>query len=47
MQNIEEIYNKYARIVYKYIFCMTLDRVLVLSRRDSSRYFSNCSRKDR
>ena len=25
MQNIEEIYNKYARIVYKYIFCMTKD----------------------
>lgn len=28
MQNIEEIYNKYARIVYKYIFCMTKDEDL-------------------
>ena len=28
MQNIEEIYNKYARIVYKYIFCMTKDEYL-------------------
>ena len=23
MQNIEEIYKKYAKIVYKYVFCLT------------------------
>lgn len=23
MQNIDEIYNKYSGIVYKYVFCLT------------------------
>ena len=23
MQNMEEIYDKYSKIVYKYIFCLT------------------------
>ena len=26
MQDIEEIYNKYAQIVYKYIFCLTKNK---------------------
>lgn len=26
MQNIEEIYKKYAKIIYKYVFCLTEDK---------------------
>ena len=26
MQNIEEIYNKYSKTVYKYIFCLSKDK---------------------
>lgn len=26
MQNIEEIYNKYSKIIYKYIFCLSKDK---------------------
>ena len=26
MQNMEEIYSKYAEIVYKYVFCLTGNR---------------------
>jgi len=28
MQDIEEIYNNYAQIVYKYIFCLTKNKEL-------------------
>lgn len=28
MQNIEEMYEKYSKIIYKYIFCLTNDREL-------------------
>lgn len=28
MQNMEEIYNKYSKIVYKYIFCLTGNKEL-------------------
>lgn len=28
MQNIEEVYNKYSKIVYKYIFCLCKDKEL-------------------
>ena len=26
MQNIQDIYNKYAKVVYKYVFCLTGDK---------------------
>ena len=28
MQNVEEIYSKYFKIVYKYIFCLTGNKEL-------------------
>ena len=28
MQNIEEMYEKYSKIIYKYIFCLTKNREL-------------------
>lgn len=41
MQDIEEIYSKYSRIVYKYVFCLTKNEEISedIVRRN---FFSGC-----